>query len=135
MIDFGNGIDALLQTTPANEVTLHSAYSKSSAKKLVREYTAKDLRKAVEAMSKRVQKHFADDDDAGTAGAPVALDRDELAEVLSQVWRASEDAFARETDRFLRILKTCYNDALHVDYTSQDVRRPFHMTPPAVRRK
>lgn len=135
MIDFGNGIDALLQTTPANEVTLHSAYSKSSAKKLVREYTAKDLRKAVEALAKRVQKHFADDDDTSAAGAPVALDRDELAEVLGQVWRASEDAFARETDRFLRILKTCYSDALHVDYTSQDVRRPFHMTPPAVRRK
>ncbi|WFD02584.1 hypothetical protein MOBT1_001264 [Malassezia obtusa] len=135
MTDFCNGIDALLQTTPANEVTLHSTYSKSSAKKIVREYTAKDLRKAVEALSKRVQKHFTEDDETGSAAAPGSLERDETAEVLAQVWHASEDAFVKETERFLRILKTCYSDSLQVDYTTQDVRRPFYTTPPTVRRK
>lgn len=136
MSDFCTGIDALLQTTPANEVTLHSAYSKSAAKKLVREYTAKDMRKAVEALSKRVQKHFCEEDDStGQSAVSAPLERDEIAEVLAQVWRASEDAYVKETERFLRILKTCYSDALHVDFTAQDVRRPFHISPPSVRKK
>jgi hypothetical protein len=41
-------------------VSLHSAYTKSSAKKATGSLTGKDLRKAVETLSKRVEKHFTD---------------------------------------------------------------------------
>ncbi|KAL4400181.1 phosphatidylinositol-4,5-bisphosphate binding protein [Malassezia pachydermatis] len=133
VMDFGHGVDALLPTTPANEVALHSAFSKSAAKKLLRDLTVKDTRKAVEALSKRVQKHFDDDEVSASA---VTAERDEIADVLSQVWRAAEDAYVRELDRFARILKTCYPDNhLHMDVTTNDVRRLFQTMQPTLRRK
>ncbi|WFD33583.1 hypothetical protein MCUN1_000396 [Malassezia cuniculi] len=86
MIDFSSGIDSLLRTTPANEVTLHNAYSRSSAKKLVRDYTARDIRKGIEALSKRVQKHFDDEEQVGAGTGAGTSDRDETAALLRQVW-------------------------------------------------
>ncbi|WFD42279.1 hypothetical protein MPSI1_000920 [Malassezia psittaci] len=90
MMNFCGGIESLLQTTPANEITLHGTYSKSAAKKLVREYSAKDVRKAIEALSKRVQKHFNDEDDSSSGSQSEVFDRDEAAKVLAHVWQALE---------------------------------------------
>ena len=134
VVDFGNGIDALLSTTPATEVALHSSYSRAAVKKLVRDFTMKDVRKCVEALSKRMQKHF-DDDDASmiTSGA---LARDELADVLAQVWHATEDAFVAEVERLGRILHACYpQSGLHLDVSAQDVVRLFQTQAPTIRRR
>lgn len=94
----------------------------------------KDVRKCVEALSKRMQKHF-DDDDASmiTSGA---LARDELADVLAQVWHATEDAFVAEVERLGRILHTCYpQSGLHLDVSAQDVVRLFQTQAPTIRRR
>lgn len=162
MMDFGDGIDGLLHSTPANEVSLHSAYSRQAAKRLVKEYSAKDVRKAVEALSRRVQKHFDEEDltnlitgthDGGTAGSGSAglsgggrmhlhdisgISADEIVELLSLVWKYLEDGFTTECERMVRILKDCYssNDArLLSDFTMEDVRRPFAANGPGGRRK
>jgi len=58
--DFFSGLEQLLRNTPANEVSLHAAYTKSAAKKATSSMNTKDLRKAIETMSKRVEKHFFD---------------------------------------------------------------------------
>lgn len=39
---------------------MHSGYNKSSAKKACGSVGSKDMRKGVEALSKRVEKHFTD---------------------------------------------------------------------------
>lgn len=137
MMDFSNGIDALLQSTPANEVTFHSAYSKSAMKKLVKEYTPKDQRKLIDGLAKRVQKHFTDDDDlpVGGGSSTQTMERDEVAEVLAQVWNAAEDGFAGEIERLARILKTCYSDTAQADFSPSEVRRLFRQAAPAVRRR
>lgn len=151
MVDFGDGIDALLRSTPANEVSLHSAYSRQAAKRLAKEYSAKDIRKSVEALSRRVQKHFDEDeittlvshDGAGNAAGSNVYDAsgvsaDEIIEVLSVVWRHLEDGFTAECERLVRILKDCYssNDSrVLADFTMEDVRRPFASNSPAGRRR
>lgn len=134
VVDFGNGIDALLSTTPATEVALHSSYSRAAVKKLVRDFTMKDVRKCVEALSKRMQKHFDDDDASMTTSG--ALARDELADVLAQVWHATEDAFVAEVERLGRILHACYpQSGLHLDVSAQDVVRLFQTQAPTIRRR
>ncbi|MCO5588234.1 hypothetical protein L7F22_042189 [Adiantum nelumboides] len=146
MVDFGDGIDALLRSTPANEVSLHSAYSKQAAKRLVKEFSAKDIRKAIEALSKRVQKHFDEDEitilasqDASSGGNLFdgsGISADEIVEVLSVVWRHCEDAFTHECERLMRILKECYLDGkLLAEFTMEDVRRPFASNSPAGRKR
>lgn len=130
LIDFCHGIEALLPTTPATEVALHSHFSRSSAKKLVRDLSQKDVRKAIEALSKRIQKHF-DDEDASTA-----LTDAELTHVLQQVWYTTQDMFTAEVDRLSRILLTCYpQSGLGLEISTQDVRRLFQTLAPTGRRR
>jgi hypothetical protein len=149
MIDFGDGIDSLLRNTPPNEVSLHSTYSRQAAKRLVKEYNSKDLRKAVEALARRVQKHFDEDEittlvshDGGGGVSNVydasGISADEIVEVLSTVWRHLEDGFTSECERLIRILRECYttNDSkLLAEYTIEDARRPFASNSPAGRRR
>lgn len=134
MMDFGDGIDSLLRNTPATEVSLHSAYSKSSFKKLVKDFTAKDTRKAIEALSKRVAKHFGDEDDLPTgvgaspsapAGAERAENGDQV-DVLSRVWSSCEEGYMREFERTTRIGKECYPDlGAQLELGPNELRRLF----------
>jgi len=84
------------------------------------------MRKSVEALSKRVGKHFDDDDPSSSS---TGADADEAAEVLSRVWKSCEESFERETDRMSRIVKDCYVDgSSQLEYSSADVARAFQNT-------
>lgn len=134
LVDFGRGVEALLASMPANEVPLHHAYSKGTAKKLVRDHTAKDMRKGIEALSKRVQKHF--DDEEPTTSMQVALERDEVSHVLAQVWASCEAQCLVEWERFGRLLRTCYPESqLQPDVSAAEVKRLFQTLPPTLRRR
>ncbi|PWN19487.1 hypothetical protein BCV69DRAFT_284116 [Microstroma glucosiphilum] len=125
MMDFGDGIDALLRSTPANEVSLHNAYSKSSFRKLAKEHGIKDLRKQVDALWKRVLKHFNEDENEnftlasstssrGETGELVtgpAAEEEERRAVVGKVWRRCEHDFVREIERTMRIQDECYKGA------------------------
>ncbi|CBQ70510.1 related to Exocyst complex component Sec3 [Sporisorium reilianum SRZ2] len=133
MMDFGDGIDALLKSTPAAEVGLHSAYSNTAYKKMVKDMSAKDARKAVEALAKRVAKHFDDDDvapgGAGQAAAGSAGDGQMGAgevEVLSRVWSSCEQGYVREFERVARIGSECYPDVgASLELGPNELRRLF----------
>ncbi|CCF54677.1 hypothetical protein NDA11_006208 [Ustilago hordei] len=123
LMDFGDGLDALLRSTPANEVSLHSAYSKSSYKKLVKDFGGKDTRKAVEALAKRVGKHFGDDDDSPTAGEEGGEGE---TEVLRKVWTSCEEGFVKEFDRIHRLGTDCYPDVgASLELSGNELRRLF----------
>lgn len=123
MMDFGDGIDSLRSTTPAAEVSLHSAYSKQSFRKLVKEYTSKDVRKQVDALWRRVLKHFDEDENEGftltnrpsatgdTLVSGPAAEEDERRRVVTKVWRRCEQDFVREFERMARIQAECYKGA------------------------
>lgn len=127
LMDFGDGIDALLRSTPAGEVSLHAAYSKSAAKRLVKELGAKDVRKAVEALSKRVQKHFsAEEEELGVGGG----DADDAAEVLAKVWGTCEEGAVREFERLTRILRDCYEGGISCEVGPAELKRLFGSNAP-----
>ncbi|KAJ9477604.1 Exocyst complex component SEC3 [Pseudozyma hubeiensis] len=135
MMDFADGIDALLKNTPATEVSLHSAYSKGAFKKMCKDHTAKDTRKAVEALSKRVGKHFDDDEIAATGSTSVssaggdgtAGAGEQEAEVLGRVWGSCEHGYLREFQRVARIGKECYPDVsgASLELGANELRRLF----------
>ena len=127
MMDFADAVELLMRSTPANEITLHQAYSKSAFKKLAKEYTSKDVRKAIETLAKRVQKHFAaDEEDASAPAAAVTGGVAAEEEVVMQVWRSCEDGAAKEVDRFARILKEVLPDgSVSIETSAQEVRKLF----------
>jgi exocyst complex component 1 len=116
LLDFFNGLEALLRTTPPNEISLHSAYTKSSLKRTIASFDLKDLRKATEALSKRVDKHFND----------VLNPSVENAEAIRTVWRSCEDEMVRLTKSWRGLISKCYeSDKVQLEFGEEDVRGVF----------
>lgn len=114
--DFFDGIEKQLRTTPANEVSLHGSYSKSTLKKVLKDFSAKDMRKAVETISKRVDKHLIDDTDAAAASDPA------LAALVLAVWREVSGGLKSEITRDEGLIKACYADSgVSMDFGPGDV--------------
>jgi len=137
----------LLNTTAPTEVQNNSTYSKSALKKVVKEYNAKDVRKHVDALYKRVEKHF--EDDGGTSsniggfqpgsalatsklGSSSTFGQDSYLNggaggvVVAGVWKACEEEVLRITELFQKRIGQCYaNSGVLLEYGPADVRDAF----------
>lgn len=108
----------MLQNTPATEVSLHQSCSKSALKKLLKDHTAKDMRKSVEAMARRIDKQFSHDDEPGGASAADPV----IAEVINTVWKEITSELKRDTGRVQELIGRCYSDSnLGIEYGPGDV--------------
>jgi hypothetical protein len=99
MQDFFAGLEQLLRTTPPTEVSLHNAYTRSALRRTTSDVRAKDLRKAIDQLYKRVDKHF---------GGDVANPAAEQNEVLKTVWKATEDEMQRLVGQWKGLVAKCY---------------------------
>ena len=97
--DYFAGLEQLLRTTPPTEVSLHSAYTKSSLRRILSDVRPKDLRKAIDALYKRVDKHF---------GADISSPSAEHTDVLKTVWKACEEELTRLTTNWRTLVQKCY---------------------------
>lgn len=106
------------------DIPSNSSYSKSALKKVVKEYTSKDIRKLIDALFKRVEKHFTEASDAKASveeasGIPPGT-------VMVGVWKACEDEVLRITDLFSKRIAQCYTDTgVTLEYTPGDVESAF----------
>jgi exocyst complex component 1 len=106
-----------LQATSPSEVSNNSSYSKSSLKRIVKEYNVKDVRRHVDALFKRVEKHYAEPGEEH-AGNPANL--------LKGVWSACEQELVKSTERFSRLIAQCYKETgVTLEFTVQDVEASF----------
>ncbi|GAA5834785.1 hypothetical protein JCM3766R1_003238 [Sporobolomyces carnicolor] len=101
VVDYFAGLEQLLRTTPPTEVSLHSAYTKSSLRRILSDVRPKDLRKAIDALYKRVDKHF---------GADISSPSAEHTDVLKTVWKACEEELTRLTTNWRTLVQKCYPD-------------------------
>lgn len=123
MQDYFEGVERLLKTTAPTEVSNNSSYNKSTLKKVVKEYNAKDVRKHVDALFKRVEKHFTEASDTTTQqeSGPIAQGT-----VMVGVWKACEDELVRITELFQKRISQCYaNSGVSLEYTVADVESAF----------
>lgn len=122
--DFFDAVERQMRTTPAGEVSLHQNYSRSALKKLLKDYTAKDMRKAIEAMARRVDKHFADEEttEDGYAAAGGGAGAGSGAAMAGAVWRAVTAELKREVGRDEGMIKACYEGSgLGLELSANDV--------------
>ncbi|KAF8330358.1 exocyst complex component Sec3-domain-containing protein [Cantharellus anzutake] len=123
ILDYFEGVERLLTTTAPSEVHNHSNYSKSALKRILKEYTAKDIRRHVEALHKRVEKHFstAAETSAEAEGQSLAS-----GPVMVGVWKACEEEMIRDTNTFRRLIEQCYkSDGMSLEYTVSDIEQHF----------
>ncbi|SCV68918.1 BQ2448_1938 [Microbotryum intermedium] len=116
-VDFFTGLEQLLRTTPPNEVSLHSAYTRASVRRALSDLRAKDVRKAVDGLYKRVDKHF---------GVEVSHQAAQHSEVLKTVWKACEEEMLRMSGAWRALLERCYSDdKVGLDFSATDVSEFF----------
>lgn len=121
--DYFEGVERLLKTTAPSEVANNSSYNRSALKKIVKEYNSKDVRKNVDALFKRVEKHFTEASEKATTdeGGGIAPGT-----VMVGVWKACEEELLRITELFVKRISQCYaNSGVTLEYSAADVEAAF----------
>ena len=119
LLDFVESTESLLVNLPAGETatTLASraSHSRSVFKKILSGYDGKEIRRGIETLKKRVEKHFGDaTDDIGGNRALVA-----------KVMKECEGRYLRINERVHTIVAEVYEGNLEVDWRKEDVTGPF----------
>jgi predicted outer membrane protein len=121
--DYFDGIERLLTTTAPTEVSKNSNYNRSSLKKVVKEFDGKDIRKHVDALFKRVEKHFTEAEEKATKEESSGI---APGTVMVGVWKACEEELQRMTENFNKRISQCYADSgVSLEYTITDVETSF----------
>ncbi|KDQ63382.1 hypothetical protein JAAARDRAFT_53605 [Jaapia argillacea MUCL 33604] len=123
IIDYFEGVERLLKTTAPTEVSNNGSYNKSSLKKVTKEYNGKDIRKYVDALFGRVEKHFTEASEKATTEKTSGITP---GTVMVGVWKACEEELLRITDLFSKRISQCYAESgVSLEYTPADVEAAF----------
>ncbi|OJT02748.1 Exocyst complex component 1 [Trametes pubescens] len=126
IIEYFEGVERLLKTTAPTEVTSNSSYSRSALKKVVKEYTTKDVRKYIDALFKRVEKHFTEASEKATTEDASANIGIAPGTVMVGVWKACEEELLRITELFNKRISQCYKESnVSLEYSAADVEGAF----------
>ena len=93
---------------------MRSSHSRSIFKKLLHSNDGKEIRKGIEALKKRVDKHFGDADDPG-------LSRDLVFKVLKECEKEYVDVY----ERTVRINQDVYESAVELDWSPRELESAF----------
>ena len=119
-------MERLLKTTAPSEVPSNSSYSEKALKRVVKEYNSKDVRKHIDTMFKRVEKHFTEASEVATTEQASSSTGISSGTVLVGVWKACEEELLRMTDFFNKRIGQCYaNAGVSLEYTVSDVESSF----------
>lgn len=114
--EFIESTETLLASRGGSPQTIaqRSSHSRSVFKKLVNSHDAKEIRKGIEALKKRVDKHFGDADDP-------SISRDLVFKVLKEC----ERKYIGVSERVQRINQDVYQGEVEVDWGTQEVQGAF----------
>lgn len=115
LLDFIESTESLLanSSNPA-DIASRTSHSKSVAKKLLSSYDSKELRRGVDLLKKRVEKHFGDADDPG-------LSRSLVMKVFKECATRYEDAY----DRLKNITDSVYEGQVELDWNRDEAGSLF----------
>lgn len=121
--EFFEGVERVLKTTAPSEVQKNTNYSKTALKKAVKEFDGKDVRKHIDALFRRVEKHFTEAEEKTTKEESSGI---AAGTVMVGVWKACEEELLRMTEGFRGRIVQCYGESgVAMEYTSSDVESAF----------
>ncbi|PYH79894.1 exocyst complex component Sec3 [Aspergillus uvarum CBS 121591] len=115
LLEFVESVENLLASgmNPA-DIASRPSHSRSVAKKVMAAYDGKEVRRGIEGLKKRVEKHFGDADDPG-------LSRSLVLKVLRECEGRYEEAY----DRTRRIIDTVYEGQLELEWRKEEAAAMF----------
>ena len=115
LLDFLESTESLLaHSTDSKSIATRASHSRSTFKKVLSTLDAKEIRRGIETLKKRVEKHFGDADDPG-------LSRNLVLKVLKEC----ENQYTSIYDRTARIVADVYEGGLEIEWSKGDVSTTF----------
>jgi len=116
LLDFVESTESILANTKSGPTSIatRASHSRATFKKLLSTFDSKEVRRGIETLKKRVEKHFGDADDPG-------LSRNLVQKVLKEC----EDRYLGVYDRSARIVQDVYEGGLEIEFRKDDVSSAF----------
>lgn len=117
-------METFVQSNPSEDVTARISFSKSAFKKVLSHYDSKELRKGIDLLHRRIDKHFGqvqDDGDSlyGSRGPAIAK------ELVQEVWRECQKEYVEIVNMCKRIVTTYYAEGVQIEFALNDVNEAF----------
>ena len=120
--DFFEILDRAVKDSNPAEVT-NNSNNKAALRRIIKDYNSKDIRKHVDTLSKRVEKHFTEASEKTTVEEVSGI---ATGTVLAGVWKACEKELVRLTELFSARISQWYGGSgISLEYTSSDVENAF----------
>ncbi|CAO3701218.1 unnamed protein product [Rhizopus stolonifer] len=106
LLEFFEGVETMARTSSMpEEVSFHMNYNKTQLRKVITMYPSKEIKKSLEQLYKRVDKHFSEEEG-----------------LLQVVWRGIQEEFIQQHERMENLIRQCYPDVgIHLEFTIQDL--------------
>jgi hypothetical protein len=118
LLDFLESTESLMLSRqpgePASKISSMPSHSKSTFRKILAGYDSKEIRKGIETLKKRVEKHFGDADDPGLSRG-----------LVLKVQQNCEKYYEKVEDRILTISRDVYDGDVIAEWTRTDVSTTF----------
>jgi exocyst complex component 1 len=117
-------VETFVVSNPSENVTAQISFSKSAFKKVLSHYDTKELRKGIDLLHKRVEKHFgqiSDDSDTvyGSKGPAIA------SSLVQEVWRECQKEYDGIVELCQRIITMYYPGGVQMEFTPTDAKDAF----------
>jgi hypothetical protein len=115
-LEFVESTETLLKSNEASptQVASKHSHSRTAAKKLLAQYDVKEVRKGVETLKKRIEKHFGDADESNSNQG-----------LVEHMFRESSGRYAAAHGRMQAIVETVYEGDLKIDWRQEEVAAMF----------
>ncbi|KAJ5526755.1 hypothetical protein N7513_010914 [Penicillium frequentans] len=114
LLDFIQSLETLQASGNSSDIATRASHSRMVAKKVLSSYDAKEVKRGVELLKKRVEKHFGDADDPGLSRS-----------LVLKVLRECEQRYEAAYDRTRHIIDTVYEGQLELEWRKEDVVAMF----------
>uniref|UniRef100_A0A674MQB9 Exocyst complex component 1 n=1 Tax=Takifugu rubripes TaxID=31033 RepID=A0A674MQB9_TAKRU len=107
---FFEGVEArVAQGVREEEVSYHLAFNKQELRKVIKEYPGKEVKKGLDNLYKKVDKHLCEEES-----------------LLQVVWHSMQDEFIRQYKHFEDLIGRCYpGSGITMEFTIQDMLEYF----------
>ncbi|KAI0228545.1 hypothetical protein L0F63_005785 [Massospora cicadina] len=107
LLEFFEGIEALLQNSAPQEVGYHISYNKAALRKVLALFPSDEtqVKKSIGVLYKRVNKHFSEEGG-----------------LMQVVWREIQDEFISQHSKITKLIQICYPDTnVELEFTIDDL--------------
>ncbi|KAL1297335.1 hypothetical protein AAFC00_004881 [Neodothiora populina] len=120
IMDFLEATETLLsQNMSGPSIAARPSYSRSTTKKLLAAHDSKEIRRSIETLRKRIEKHFGESDEEQLSRQLVVM-----------VCKECERRYEHILDSLQRVCKELYKEeekSVVIDWTKEDIRSGFKM--------